>query len=175
MLDVSYCIGNYTRDCMTDDQIEMYEYVMDYVRHLHKRACSEDSDLKAGYFKHHACLKSLWGNRDFRSCIKDVKVGLEVILNAKYTKRPDLKCCTLNRYKECATAVTIQACGQETMDFMTTVMRMGGSRFLDIYCSGIDGNGKECDAIPPPGSPLVGSKSKSPYKILSGLLYLSEY
>lgn len=102
-----------------------------------------------------------------KPCIKDLQVGFEAMNEAKWDKRTGLGCCAYNRVGDCLGKAIRAECGEETITFVTDMMKAALSRLPEIMCSEFTLDSPTCKELPPPGSAPKGGKSTS---ILNRLL-----
>ncbi|XP_013775181.1 uncharacterized protein LOC106460044 [Limulus polyphemus] len=159
--EAQQCLQNYTNHCMTPIQRELMDFTSEGSQNLLKDYCTVGSEIRNNYLKNSNCLNE--ANKEARSCLTDLQAALDAIGNAEFNSRVTTACCGYQRYMECVRETINRKCGADLVNFTQELLRMAVSRLPDIVCSGYEPDSSVCkDALPPPGTPPIGSNSNSP-------------
>jgi len=169
--DFFTCVSNYTKSCFKPEQHEFLDWLMRGPIKMKDGLCDPDHPLREEYLEHIPCLRSLSKRRLLsRPCVQDALVGIEAVINAKFSNRVNLTCCVYQRARSCFLDEIAETCGPDTLDFVTRGIRMVGSRLPEYICEDATEDNKMCDGLPVRGSRMVGAKSR--FKLLNHLLYI---
>jgi len=159
------CIRNFTKNCMTEQQQQLANFMFDGTSKLQKDYCTPGSALRKGYLKHSACLNIV--QKEQKPCIKDLQVSFEEVTSAKWNMRTGLACCAYRRVRTCTENLMKEKCGEGAIDFFTDLSQAMLGRLPELMCDEFTLDSPTCKQLPPPGSAPKGSRSTS---ILNRLL-----
>jgi len=163
--EADQCFRNYTERCATPLQQEIADMLFDGADKLQKEYCTKGTKLRTMYLKNAGCINEAM--KDNKPCIKDLQSGFEAVTSAKWDKRLPLGCCSYHKMRSCVGTIIRNKCGQESVDFMSRLMKLVLSRLPELLCDEYDLKSSHCDEINNP--PLNRPKSKST-SILNRLL-----
>lgn len=159
------CFRNYTRQCTTSTQRQMFNILLDGGRQLYRSFCRPDSPARTSYLQHAPCLQRV--SKDQRSCFRDLQAAFEVVTSAPSSKRLQLTCCGYRRLRRCTSDIVSKECGRDTLDFSNQLTASMTSRLPDIVCQEFRPRSPKCKELPPPGTPPSEGR---PASVLNRLL-----
>jgi len=159
------CIRNFTKNCMTEDQQQLANFLFDGTTKLQKDYCTTGSALRKGYLKHSGCLNAV--QKEQKPCIKDLQVAFEEVTSAKWDMRMGLACCAYRRVRACTEKIMQEKCEEGAIDFFTDLGQAMLGRLPELMCDEFTAESATCKQLPPVGSAPKGGRSTS---ILNRLL-----
>ena len=160
--DSDECLRNYTANCNTPLQEDLIDMFRENSPRYIKEYCTRGSPLREANKKYATCVRDATRDGGHKTCIKDMQVGFEVITTVEWQDRLSAACCTYDRTKMCMEKLIEEKCGSDAVDFMRTQLRQALSRMPEIMCNDYKSDSESCKSLlPPPGSELKNSKSKS--------------
>lgn len=126
------CLINYGDSCMTETQSQLLDLLFDGAYQIQDTYCQRNSSLRNLYIKNAPCIASV--GKETKTCLKQMQAGFDTITTAKWNKKLPYACCTIRQLKNCTETLVREKCGEEPLEFMDKMMRVGLSRIPDLMC-----------------------------------------
>jgi len=85
------CFKNFTRRCMTPIQRELITFASNSSFQLLEDYCTKGSKFRQTYLKHAQCLGQISKKQEYKSCTRDLQIGLELITSNNANFTPNLR------------------------------------------------------------------------------------